>query len=491
MSCLLAIDQSTSATKALLFDLEGRLIDSESRDHKQHYPQPGWVEHDAEEIWSNVVAVTRALCERQAGRARDLRGVSLTNQRETVLVFDRETGRPLAPAIVWLCRRSDGVCQELREAGHEELIRSKTGLKLDAYFSASKLTWLMRERPEIAEKLKRGEALVGTIDAYLIYRLTGGRVLATDHTNASRTLLLGLESREWDPELCELFGVPCEALPEVRESFDVLGETDVAGALPRPAPLCGVMGDSQASLFSQRCFAPGDAKATFGTGTSVLLNIGSELKAPEGGAVAALAWVHGGHATYAWEGLINYSAATIAWLKDQLRLITSAAESEDLASAVEDSGGVYLVPAFSGLSAPHWRPDARAAIVGMTAYTQREHVVRAALESIAFQVGDVLEMMRASGVAPRALNADGGPTRNSLLMQMVADFTRLEITVSDTPESSALGAAMAGLVGLGVVDSIEGLRELPRPTRAFKPELPADEADRLISGWRDAVRRVL
>lgn len=491
MSCLLAIDQSTSATKALLVDVAVNVLDTHSIEHQQHYPQPGWVEHDANEIWENLIQAVRELVSRNDQRASELQGVSITNQRETVVVFDRETGAPIAPAIVWQCRRSDDICSEMRAAGHESLIHSSTGLKLDAYFSASKLTWLMRERPEIAEQLRSGQALIGTIDTYLIYRLTGGKVFATDHTNASRTLLFDIKRLGWNDQLCELFGVPSIALAEVRESFAEFGQTDFEGALPQSLPICGVMGDSQASLFAQRCFDPGDAKATFGTGTSVLLNIGNQLKLPENGAVAALAWVHQGTPTYAWEGLINYSAATIAWLRDQLGLIDSAAESETLAASVEDCGGVYLVPAFSGLGAPHWRPDARAAIVGMTAYTNRAHISRAALESIAFQISDVLALLEASGVCPDRLNVDGGPTRNSLLMQLVADIVQLEIHVSEAPESSALGAATAGMIGLGLVPSLTDLKQQKLSQHTFQPCRPQSEADQLRMGWQQAVQRVL
>jgi len=491
MSCLLAIDQSTSATKALLLDLDGGVLDSASLPHQQLYPKPGWVEHNAQEIWNNLLAVVGEVCNRNAELANSLVGISIANQRETIVVFDRVTGEPLAPAIVWQCRRSDALCEELREAGHEQYIESKTGLKLDAYFSASKLAWFVRNRPDIAEQLKSGTALVGTIDTYLIYRLTGGQVFATDHTNASRTLLFDISALRWDDGLCEVFGVPPSSLPEVRESFSRFGETTFKGALPKPVPICGVMGDSQASLFAQRCYAPGDTKATLGTGSSVLLNIGDQLRLPDNGAVAALAWVHNGVPCYAWEGLINYSAATIAWLKDQLGLIESAAESQAVASEVDDCGGVYVVPAFAGLSAPHWSPDARAAIVGITAFSGRSHIVRAALESIAYQLSDVLEMLVLSGVEPTVLNADGGPTRNTLLMQIIADITRLDISASNAPESSALGAAMAGMLGLGLVRSFNDLKNLPSPTEHYQPMLSESEATRLKVGWATAVQRVL
>jgi glycerol kinase len=492
MKYILAIDQSTSATKAVLLDDAGRLVDKASRDHRQIYPQPGWVEHDAEEIWQNLLAAVGELVGRHTDKTGVLNCLSITNQRETIVVFDRRTGRPLSNAIVWQCRRGDPVCRELTEAGHDELVRRKTGLKLDTYFSASKLKWLVHEVPEIRAKLRSGDALIGTIDTYLIYRLTHGDVFATDHTNASRTLLYDIGHLRWDDQLCELFDVPVRALAEVRESFDEFGETDVEGSLPRPLPICGVMGDSQASLFAQRCYQPGTAKATFGTGTSVLMNVGNSFKVSGHGAVSALAWVWKGQPTYAMEGIINYSSATVAWLKNQLGMIRDAAETEALARAVEDNGGVYLVPAFSGLSAPYWSPEARAAIVGMTAYTRKEHIVRAALEAISYQIRDVLDMMRSdAGVSPQLLHADGGPTRNGFLMQFTADLVGLELVVSEVPESSALGAAMAGMLGQGMVDSLEKLAALPRETQSYLPQGEAEHIERLYAGWQAAVRRVL
>jgi glycerol kinase len=415
----------------------------------------------------------------------------MTNQRETFVVFDRQTGKPLTNAIVWQCRRGEALCHELQAAGHDETVASKTGLKLDTYFSGPKLNWLLHESPVLAERIQRGDALVGTIDTYLIYRLTNGEVFATDPTNASRTLLYDISRLRWDEALCDLFDVPMHSLAEVRESFARFGETDAAGTLAKKLPICGVMGDSQASLFAQRCYEPGMAKVTFGSGSSVLLNIGDEFRRPKQGAVAALAWVLGGRPTYALEGIINYSSATIAWLKDQLGLIANVDETAALAGSVPDNAGVYLVPAFSGLSAPHWKPAARAAILGMTAHTRREHIVRAALESIAYQIRDVLEMMQhETGVQPRVVRADGGPTRNEFLMQLTADLAGVELEVAEVAESSAWGAAMAGLLGLGVIQSLDKLAALPRSTRPYRPTMKAGVANKFYAGWQAAVRRV-
>jgi glycerol kinase len=487
---LLALDQSTSATKAILFEEDGTVVDKASRDHRQMYPQPGWVEHDPEEIWRNTLAVLGELAARHD--ASKFAGLSLTNQRETILVFERGTGRPLHNAIVWQCRRGEPLCRELREAGHDSTIRSRTGLTLDTYFSASKLKWLAREMPDLTRKLREGEALIGTVDTYLIYRLTKGRVFATDATNASRTLLYDIRRLAWDEELCGMFDVPICALSEVRDSTARFGETDADGILPRHLTICGVMGDSQASLFAQQCFQPGMVKATFGTGTSVLLNTGDTFIRPPDALVSALAWVVEGRPTYGYEGIINYSAATIAWLRDQLGLIRDASETEALASAVDDTAGVYLVPAFAGLSAPYWQPEARAAIVGMTAHTRREHIVRAALESIAYQIRDVLDLMRSgAGVAVQSLHGDGGPTANRFLMQFVADICAVELRVSNVPESSAWGAASVALLGLGRQRSLESLARLPRQWTAYLPHLPPDRVRQLHEGWQAAVKRVL
>jgi len=492
MNCILAIDQSTSATKAILFDARGKVLDKSSRNHRQIYPQPGWVEHDAEEIWRNVLAVIREIVKRNRSRAAKIAALSISNQRETLLVFDRKTGKPLHNALVWQDRRGDALCQKLVKSGHSRAVMQKTGLKIDTYFSASKIQWLIKNKPAIAAKLKSGEAVIGTIDAYLIHRLTRGRVFATDFTNASRTLLFDIGKLRWDASLCKLFGVPTRALPEVRESAAHFGETDAAGILPASIPIVGVMGDSQAALFAQRCFSPGSAKATFGTGTSVLLNIGSKLHVSQSGVVSALAWVYQGKPTYAFEGIINFSAATLEWLKNQLGLIQKTSDIEKLAASVADNGGVYLVPAFAGLSAPYWNPDARAAIIGLSAHSTRAHVARAAVESIAYQLRDVLDMMKAdAGVPLKRIRADGGATVNKFLMQFTADVAGVEVHVSDVTECSALGAVMAGLLGLGYAKSLDELAQFPVKTKVFHPRAKAVDVKRFHDGWLAAVKRVL
>jgi glycerol kinase len=492
MNLILALDQSTSATKAILFDVRGNVLDKASRNHRQIYPQPGWVEHDAEEIWRNVLAVVGEVARRNRAKLAKLAGLSITNQRETVLVFDRRTGKPLHHALVWQDRRGDAICGQLTKQGHGKTVLRKTGLKIDTYFSASKIRWLIDNKPAVAAKLKSGDAVIGTMDSYLVHRLTGGKVFATDFTNASRTLLFDIAKLRWDSALCKLFKVPMNALPEVRESAAQFGETDAGGVLATPVPIIGVMGDSQGSLFAQHCYQPGTAKATFGTGTSVLLNIGEKLRVSERGAVTALAWVWRGKPTYAFEGIINFSAATIEWLKNQLGLIQSAGEVEPLALSVEDNGGVYLVPAFAGLSAPYWSPEARAAIVGLTAFTTKQHIARAAQEAIAYQIRDVLDRMRTEAkVKVRNLHADGGPTRNKFLMQFTADLTGVRLQVSEVAESSAWGAALNGLLGLGVYRSMNDLAATTRATKTYRRRMSAKEVRRLHDGWLAAVRRVL
>ncbi len=486
MTLILAIDQSTSGTKAVLFDPSGQVIDRAARDHEQFHPQPGWIEHDAAEIWRSTLSVIQEVADRNRTRLEEVAGISIANQRETVVAFDRTTGRPLDRAIVWQCRRSEAICEDLRRRGYEDLVRRKTGLRIDTYFSGSKISWIVANRPEILRKLEDGSAVIGTMDSYLIHRLTGGRVFATDPTNASRTLLYDISALKWDGELCRLFDAPIRALPEVRESSARFGSTTAEGILPREVPIVGVMGDSQASLYALHCDTAGATKATFGTGTSVMLNIGRDFRESNHGTVTALARVRDGVPTYALEGLINFSAATVAWLGDHLGLIRDPSEAEALATCVPDNGGVYLVPAFAGLGTPHWAPDARAAIIGMSAHTRREHVVRAGLESIAYQIRDVLEHMTAeSSVAPKVLHVDGGPTRNRMLMQFTADITGTELRVSDIGNASAWGAAMNGYLGLGVQ-----VAAAAEPVR-YGPRMSAERARELHGGWLAAVKRVL
>jgi glycerol kinase len=492
MRTILAIDQSTSASKAMLFDINGQLVDKVSLPHEQIYPQPGWVEHNGKEIYQNVVSAIRQLLAQNPDLKNDLLCLSITNQRETILVFDRVTGKPLHNAIVWQCRRGNKICADLVNAGVNDLIRRKTGLPIDTYFSASKLKWLVDNHEDIQKKLNDSDALVGTIETYLIYRLTGRTVFASDHTNACRTLLYDINSLRWDEELCKIFDVPLQALPDVRQSSAQFGKTDIDGTLSAPIPICGVMGDSQASLFAQRCFKPGSAKVTFGTGSSVLLNIGSEMSLSESGIVTTVAWVYGEKPTYAFEGITNFTGATIAWLQNQLQLIQDAAETADLASSVNDNGDVYFVPTFVGLSAPYWQPDAKAAIVGLTPHSTKAHVVRAALESIAYRIRDVLTLMaQDAGVDLQHIYADGGAVANPFLMQFVADILQISVRASHVHELSPLGAALSGMIGMGLVPSLESLFQFPSSFEEFMSDKTLDEAKFLYSEWKNAVERVL
>lgn len=490
MKGMLAIDQSTSATKAVLFDEHAGRMATETEAHAQRYPCAGWVEHDAEEIWGNVLAVTRRLLARE--RDVDLRYVSIANQRETVVAFEKGTGRPLAPAIVWQCRRGDALCARQVTLGRGPEIRRRTGLRVNGYFSAPKLEWLLEQRPDIAGMCAAGEALLGTVDAYLVYRLTEGRVFATDSTNASRTLLFDIHRLTWDRELCRWWGVPPEALPEVRSSEAGFGETDLGGVLAEPIPIRGVMGDSQAALFGHGCERAGSGKVTLGTGASVMINVGDTAPSPLLETVAALAWVHAGRPTYAAEGIINSSGSALTWLRDQLGLLSSVAESAALSAQVRDDQAVYLVPAFSGLGSPYWRDDARAAIVGLSSQSDRRHVIKAALECVAFQLRDVLETMaRDTGVALERIRVDGGTTGNSYLMQFVADILGIEVVVADQEGSAALGAALMGARGLGVDSMAAALAATAHPQIAYRPSMRRSEADTRYAGWRRALEQVI
>jgi glycerol kinase len=476
----------------MLFTPDGRLLDQEWLLHRQVYPSAGWVEHDAVEIFNNTLKASSILLERHRDQWKDLLALSITNQRETFVLFDRETGEPLYNAIVWQCSRGDDFCKQLVSAGKEQIVHELTGLKIDTYFPASKLRWLLDARPDLRAKLKDDSALFGTIDTYLIYRLTRGKVYASDHTNASRTLFYDIEKLSWSQELCKVFGLEFGELPDLRESSAWYGDTDMDGCLNRRIPICGVMGDSQAALFAQRCFTPGGAKVTFGTGSSVLLNVGHEKRLSTHGTLTALGWVLQGQPTYAFEGIINFTGATISWLRDQLQLIADPAETETLARSVSDSDGVYFIPAFVGLSAPYWRSDVRAAVLGMTPSTIRAHIVRAAVESIGYIVTDVLNAMgEEAGVTLSTIHADGGAVRNSFLMQFVADMNQLKVRAAQTPELSGLGAVFSGCLGLKIYKSLEDLKNLPTGFIEYRPSMNVALANKMFAGWQTAVQQVL
>lgn len=485
---LLAIDQGTTGTTILLVDSNGAVVDRAYREITQYYPRPGWVEHDAEEIWRSVVEATGELLQRSGATPV---GVGITNQRETFVLWERATLRPAAKAVVWQCRRSADICRELKEAGHEPLFRERTGLLLDPYFSGTKLRWQLQADPELRRRAASGAVAFGTIDSWLVSRLTGGREHLTEPSNASRTLLFDIRSMRWDEELCEILGVPAALLPEVRDSSGNFGRTDPAVFLGLDLPIGGIAGDQQAALFGQACFTPGMCKNTYGTGSFVLLNTGSEPRISQAGMLATVAWQINGQATYAMEGAIFVTGAALQWLRDGLGVIGAASEAGPIAAAVPDAEGVYLVPAFTGLGAPHWDPDARGLLCGLTRGTTREQVIRAAVEAMAFQTNDVLEAMASEGVRPNELRVDGGASVMDALLQFQADVLQIPVLRAATAETTALGASfLAGLAG-GIWASLDEIRDTWKEAGRFLPTMAAAERERRVSGWRQAVSRAL
>ena len=496
-----AIDQGTTGTRFMVFDHGGRVVSSAYEKHEQIYPEPGWVEHDPREIWENTKSVIAESLERAGIDAGQLAAVGITNQRETTLLWDAETGRPVHNAIVWQDRRTTGRVEELQEAGKAADIRAKTGLQADAYFSATKVEWLLenadpikmqRARPaDVRERAAEGEVLFGTIDSWLIYNLTGEHV--TDVTNASRTMLFNIHEMDWDEELLAEFDVPREMLPEVRPSSDeaTYGSTDPDGFLGAEVPVAGALGDQQAALFGQTCFDQGDAKNTYGTGSFFLVNTGERAVESEHGLLTTVGFQRSGEPVqYALEGSIFVTGAAIEWLED-MTLIEDAAETETLARSVNTTDGVYVVPAFTGLGAPHWDGRARGTIVGMTRGTRREHVVRATLESIAFQTRDVAEAMEAdAGVEIDTLRVDGGAVKNNFLCQLQADIVGADIVRPVVDETTALGSAYAAGLAVGYWETVDELRDNWQVDREFAPEAAAD-VDERYGRWTEAVERSL
>ena len=489
---ILALDQGTSGTTALVVNAEARVIARGYTELPQHYPKPGWVEHDPEEIWSTVEQAAAAALAEARVSAADVAAVGITNQRETTIVWDRNTGVPIHPAIVWQCRRTASFCERLRADGLEPRVRERTGLVLDAYFSGTKLRWLLDEVSEARPRAEAGELAFGTVDSWLLWKLTGGRVHATDVTNASRTLCLDLRTGDWDDEMLKMLGVPRPLLPVVRPSAGVFGETHRVGWLPDGVPITGVAGDQQAALFGQACYVPGDAKNTYGTGCFLLLNTGEAPVASRHGLLTTIAWRLGGTITYALEGSVFIAGAAIQWLRDGLGVIRTAAESQRLAESVTDTGGVYLVPAFVGLGAPYWDMRARGTIVGLTRGTTSAHLARATLEAIAYQSRDVLEAMTSdSAIATRRLRVDGGAARNDFLCQFQADILDIPVVRPVVIETTALGAAYLAGVGAGLWRSLDALAARATVERTFEPAMDATTRARRYEGWRRAVERAL
>ncbi len=485
---IIAIDQSTSATKALLFDDQCRLLARASVDHRQYYPQTGWVEHDAEEIYRNMVEAIRQLVTPADDACYSL---AITNQRETAVVWNKLTGKPIARAVVWQDTRGAECCRELRSLGYAKCVMEKSGLLIDPNFSASGIKWLLDHVEGAREQAQKGELLMGTIETWLIWKLTGGRVHATDYTNASRTMLFNIHSLQWDAALLQLFDIPRSMMPEVKACDAIYGETTVEGIFPHPISIAGVLGDSHGALVGQMCFSKGSGKVTYGTGSSVMVNIGEEaLPAPEG-LVTSVGFSAFGKVYYGFEGNIYSTGATLKWIADQLQLVGHPAEMEALATSVTDNGGVYIVPAFSGLGAPWWQSDVKGAVFGLTFATTKAHFLRAALESVAYQIKDLMDVMtRATGGTLSDICADGGPTKNHFLMQFQADLLGTPVVCTEVDDASALGAVVMNGFARGLWHSFDEVIPLRKVTETFQPQ-PTPQHDKWYQGWRQAVEQLI
>jgi glycerol kinase len=489
MSFVLALDEGTTSARAIVFDRDGAVKAVAQKEFAQLYPRPGWVEHDPEEIWSAQAGVAAEVLARAGLRARDIAAIGITNQRETTVVWDRATGAPVCNAIVWQDRRTAGLCDRLRADGREPLIRERTGLVIDAYFSGSKVAWILDNVPGARERAEAGKLAFGTVDSWLIWKLTGGALHLTDASNASRTLLYNIHTGQWDDELLWLLRVPASMLPEVRASGEVYGPATAAPGL-EGVPLAGIAGDQQAALFGQMCTEPGLTKNTYGTGCFMLQNVGTTAVPSQNRLLTTVAWKLGGATTYALEGSVFVAGAVVQWLRDGLGLIRTAEEVNALARSVPDNGGVYLVPAFTGLGAPHWDPYARGALVGLTRGATAGHVARAALEGIAYQVADLLDAMRAdAGRPPQELRVDGGASRSDLLMQFQADLTGVPVVRPAVTETTALGAAYLAGLAVGYWKGTSEIAAQYRVERRFEPKLPPDRAREMRQRWGRAVER--
>lgn len=490
-SKIIAIDQSTSATKAMLFSAECRLLKRVNIEHRQYYPRQGWVEHDPVEIYNNTVKAIATLLDGAPESDTDY-SLAITNQRETVVVWNRLTGEPVYNAVVWQCQRGAELCRALKEAGHEETVRAKSGLMIDPFFSATGVKWILDNVDGASEAASRGELLLGTMESWLIWKLTRGQVHACDYTNASRTLLFNIHTLGWDSELLDIFGIPASMLPKALPSDSVFGETDIEGLFKTPITIAGAIGDSHGALVGQMCFKSGMGKATYGTGSSVMVNIGTEPLTPPAGLVTSVGFAALGKVHYAFEGNIHCTGATIKWLTDKLGLIGSPSEVEKFALSVPDTGGVYFVPAFAGLGAPWWNSRAKAAIVGMTLATGKGHVCRAALDAIAYQIKDLVGTMTGeNGVSLSELRVDGGPTKNNYLMQFQADMLNVPVNRADIEEASAYGAVLMNCLARGVWKSLDEVAALRTENDLI---LPAEDAcvknAGLYEGWCEAVRLI-
>ncbi len=486
---IMAFDAGTTSNRCILFDQHGRVCSSAQKEFTQIFPKPGWVEHDAREIWATQFGVAAEAMGKISASAVDIAAIGITNQRETTIVWDKLTGEPIYNAIVWQCRRTSAMCDELKAQGYTDMIRNKTGLVVDAYFSATKIRWILDHVPDAQERAERGELLFGTVETWLIWKLTLGRVHITDYSNASRTMLFNINTLDWDDDILQLLHIPRAMLPTAMPSSHIYGVAD-SSFFGFPIPIAGVAGDQQAALFGQACFAQGQAKNTYGTGCFLLMNTGEKPVFSNNGLVTTIAWGVNGTVHYALEGSIFVAGAVIQWLRDELRLIETAPDSEYHASKVSDTAGCYVVPAFTGLGAPHWDQYARGAIVGLTRGVNKNHIIRAALESIAYQVSDVLHAMRAdSGISLTSLKVDGGACANNVLMQMQADILQCEVNRPVCVETTALGAAYLAGLAVGYWNSLEDIQKNWASERIFSPAITPEESAEKQKGWQKAVKR--
>ena len=485
---IMSLDLGTTSCRSILFDKKGQICSVAQKEFTQYFPEPGWVEHDAEEIWATQKGLMFEALEKLGVEMSDVAGIGITNQRETTVVWDKHTGRPICKAIVWQCRRTAEYCDELKAQGLADMFREKTGLVLDAYFSGTKLKWILDNVDNARERAEAGELLFGTIDTWIIWKLTHGKVHITDYSNASRTMLFNIHTLEWDEEILKILDIPRQMLPEVKPSSYLYGHTE-ARIFGEEVPIAGAAGDQQCALFGQTCFAPGEAKNTYGTGGFMLMNTGEKPVASKNGLVTTIAWGVDGKVEYALEGSIFVAGAAIQWLRDQLGLIRDSAESETLAKAVPDTNGCYMVPAFVGLGAPHWDQYARGAIVGLTRGTNRNHIVRATLESLAYQVTDVLKAMEEdSGIKLGTLAVDGGACANDFLMQFQADIINTVVARPKTIETTAMGAAYLAGLAVGYWQSKGEIKENHSIACQFNPNMEEAHRAKLLDGWKKAVK---
>ncbi len=492
MAYFVGIDQSTQGTKALLFDKEGKILLRTDLPHRQIVDERGWVEHDPEEIYANTLQVIKDLVTKSGIDRSELAGIGISNQRETALAWNRETGKPVYNAIVWQCARAEAICKKMEEENPAvpEMVRAATGLRFSPYFSAAKLSWILQNVPEAADLQAKDSLCMGNIDAWLVYKLSGGKDFKTDYSNASRTQLFNIGKLCWDEEVCAAFGIHSDCLPQVCDSDALFTETDLDGYLDKKIPVHGVLGDSHAALFGQGCLEPGATKATYGTGSSIMMNVGEQPVYSDQGVVSSLAWKIDGRVNYVLEGNINYTGAVITWLKDNVGLIASAGETEALAREANPSDESYLVPAFSGLGAPYWDSDARAMLCGMSRTTGRNEIVRAALDCICYQITDIVKVMNdCAPVAISQLRVDGGPTRNKYLMQMQSDILDIPVMVPDAEELSGMGAAYAAGLAMGFFDKDAIFTGTKRT--AYEPVMDAQTREKKYGGWKEAVARTL